>query len=575
MIAPEVQRRGNGETERLLLLRNNLLVSALIFFVLQLWRPCFFLTDDNLDGGLPFFTEMGRHLLAGRSPFFSDYLFGGHYESLRDTTSFCWHPLYFIVSLLAGTPLRDWIIDINAFVLLMLATAGFVNLAWYLRREMALTVTDGWLMFYTMSFSYSMIVLTTGASWLNFLGNQSALPWLVWGILHRSRWRGTALVALFSMHQILGGHLEPTISTGLFLSLFAGAMALVRRSWLPLGSWVVGSAFAVLLILPLLVPALDGFVDSYRSRGVGLTDMQNNNIPGVVFPTSLFLGIVLWYVHPPPSNFTETYMLALGACGAAWCFIPALAGSTRWNRLERVVMAMLCIIAIFIIRPTWISVIMLHLPLLKSMRWPFREFLQFQFFFHLFLVIRQPGFLPRVRVLFALLGLSLFVPPLFIHPPPTFSHMEEDRQLLFTGAVDRYWDKVRPLLQGHAVVTIIPPKLFLDNNAERPYSLLGTYNYADLGRFRNVWGWSQTMPEDSYYVHTMPLYVFGAYTPEQKGKLLAERPDLRFITLESLYPLRISLTSADSPPIDLTQFAPAHIEYKSPRLLRDKFLPHW
>jgi hypothetical protein len=100
MIAPELRVGSNRETGRLLLLRNNLLASALIFLGLEFWRPYFFLTDDNLDGGLPFFTEVGRHLLAERSPFYSDYLFGGHYNLLRDTGFFEWHPLYLLVSLL-------------------------------------------------------------------------------------------------------------------------------------------------------------------------------------------------------------------------------------------------------------------------------------------------------------------------------------------------------------------------------------------------------------------------------------------------------------------------------------------
>jgi hypothetical protein len=569
MIAPEVRRGGNGETGRLILLRNNLLVSALIFSLLQLWRPFFFLTDDNLDGGLPFFTEMGRHLLSGRLPFFSDYLFDGHYNLLRDPIFFCWHPLYLLVSLLSGTPLHHWIIDVDAFVFVMLSTAGFVNLAWYLRRDLALTVSDGWLMFYTMSFTYSMIVLTTGASWLNFLGNQSAMPWLAWGILHRSRRRGMALVALFSLHQLLGGHIEPMISDSFLFTLFAAGVSRARRSWVPLASWIIGSVIAVVFVLPLLIPALDGFVDSYRSRGVDLVEMQKNNIPGMVFPTSFFLGVVLWFVHPPATNFTETYMLALGGCAAAWCFIPAVAGQTKWSRLELLIFGMLALIAVLIIRPIWISEVMIQLPLLKSMRWPFREFLQFQFFLHLFLLIRRPGFTRRVRVLFALLGLSLFVPPLFIHAPPTFSHMDEDRQLLFSGAFDRYWAQVRPLLHpGDRIAVIIPPKLFLNEDLEKPYSLLGTFNYACMGRFVNIWGWSQTPPEDQYFVRTLPQYVFGAYTPAQRASLLAERPALRFITLESLQPLKITLSSGTGPTIDLTPFAPAHPEVPRPPVPR-------
>ena len=152
----------------------------LIFAVLEIWRPCFFLTDDNLDGGLPFFTEMGLHLLHGQSPFYSDYLFGGHYYLLSDATFFVWHPVYLAASLLAGTPLYFCMVDVDAFAFVMLSTAGFVNLAGYLRREMSLKISDGWIMFYTLSFTYTLIALATGASWLSYLVSYGLFRGWLW-----------------------------------------------------------------------------------------------------------------------------------------------------------------------------------------------------------------------------------------------------------------------------------------------------------------------------------------------------------------------------------------------------------
>src|SRR5271156_4850994 len=118
MIAPEPVPGSNQPTRLRVLLRNNLLAATLIFALLECWRPCFFLTDDNLDGGFPFFSEMGMRLLRGQSPFVTEYLFGGHYNLLRDVTFFAWHPVYLLISLLAGTRFHFWIIDIDVFVLL-------------------------------------------------------------------------------------------------------------------------------------------------------------------------------------------------------------------------------------------------------------------------------------------------------------------------------------------------------------------------------------------------------------------------------------------------------------------------
>jgi hypothetical protein len=66
------------------------------------------------------------------------------------------------------------IIDADAFFMLMLATTGFVVLAHHLRREMPLSISDRWITFYALSYTYTMIALTTGASWLSFLGAVTA-----------------------------------------------------------------------------------------------------------------------------------------------------------------------------------------------------------------------------------------------------------------------------------------------------------------------------------------------------------------------------------------------------------------
>ena len=543
----------------MILLRNNLAISALIFIGLEIWRPCFFLTDDNLTGGYPLFMEMGNHLLSGRSPFISDYLFGGNYNLLRDLTFFCWHPVYLLASLLAGTPFHFLMIEVDAFVMIMVGTAGFVSLADYLRREMPLDLTDDWATFYCQSFSYSMIALATGASWLNFLGNQSAMPWLALGILQKTWHRGVGLVTLFSLHQILGGHPSPTLSTTLFFTLFALGVSVCRRSIRPLAWWVIGSGAALLILSPLFFPVLEGFLDSTRSQGVAVWDMQTNRMPFPLFPTSLFFGMALWIVHPP-AHPHATYLLALGSCAAAWCVIPAFTGRSPWRGLEIVSLA-LTIFGIFIVcRPSWMAQIMTHLPLLRSMRWPFRELLQFQFFFHLFLLVRPSGSTMPFRRRIAVFSAGLFVIPMLLNvQPPTFSAMTWDRELLFSGDLGRYWDRVRPLLKpADRVAVLIPYKLYIDTRFERPNGLLTTGNFSILTRVVNVSGYSLTAPRDQLYVKTRPLFPNGAYDITQKEALMNERPDIKFITLESLRPLKITLSSRDSATIDLTPYVPAY-----------------
>ena len=548
------------------LLRRNLLYSALVFLSLELWRPLFFLTDDNLDGGYPFYMELGHHLLHGQSPFISTHLFGGHYNMLRDTTFFVWHPLNFLVSLLAGTPLHLGIIDINAFLLFMLTTAGFICLADYLRREEGVRISDAWLTFFTLSFVYSMIAIATAASWLNFANNQSVLPWLALGILHR-KWRTSfLLIAGFSLHQLLGGHLEPTVSSSLIFSLFAAVIAWQRRSWQPLLCWGAGNLIAIVLVLPLLLPAMQGFSESLRARGVPMDDMQAYNIPILSFPVALFFGVALWWTHPTNTQLLHahtTYILALGSSAAIWCILPALAGRGGWKPIDKLVLGMIVITGFLVCRPTFVIQMMTHIPVLKSMRWPFRELLQFQFFVHLFLLLRQPGYSPITRWRLAVFSTAIYVLPAVTYAlPPTFNSMNWDRRLILSGKYQDYWAHVHQYLKpGDVVAVLIARPLFDSDRFDEPYVLLGTYNYACIDGFLNSSGYSLTTPLGQLYTR-VGYYPFGAYIPEQRNDLLRDHPDIKFITLESLQPVKITLSSGTGPTIDLTPFIPHELDPK-------------
>ena len=561
MIAPDSDRGSN--TSLGALLRRNLLCSALVFLALELWRPLFFLTDDNLDGGYPFFMEVGHRLLHGQSPFISDHLFGGHYNMAHDMTFFVWHPLYLLVSLLADTPLHLGIIDIDAFLLFMIATAGFVCLADHLRREEGVRISDGWLTFFTLSFVYSMIAIATAASWMNFAGNQSALPWLALGLLQRKALRSFLLIALFSVHQILGGNPAPTVSTTIFLSLFAAGLAIQRRSWQPALCWGAGTLAAIIVVLPLLIPLMMGFSESLRSRGVPVDDMQAYGIPAMSFPVSIFLGMALWWTHPelPPAH--ETYFLALGSSAAIWCIIPALAGRGGWKPLDLLVLGMIAIAGFLVCRPAFVIQIMAHLPVLKSMRWPFRELLQFQFFVHLFLLLRRPGYSPLTRWRLAVFSTAIFVLPAVTYSlPPTFNSMNWDRRLILSGKYQDYWAHVHALLKPtDRVAVLISRPLFDSDRFDIPYSLLGTYNYASIDGIINTSGYSSTTPLGQLYTR-VGYYPFGAYIPEQRNDLLRDHPDVKFITLESLQPVKITLSSGTGPTIDLTPFIPHELDPK-------------
>jgi hypothetical protein len=109
---------------------------------------------------------------------------------------------------------------------------------------------------------------------------------------------------------------------------------------------------------------------------------------------------------------------------------------------------------------------------------------------------------------------------------------------------------------GDRLAVILPLEVYTDDRFGVPYSLISTYNYSCLTHVVNAAGYSQTVPDDQFYTRMHPAYPFGAYMPWQKAALMAERPELKFITLESLQPLKITLSSRDGPTIDLTRFVP-------------------
>jgi hypothetical protein len=543
--------------------RPSLLVQVLaacvaVFALLQVWRPCYFLTDDNLSAGFPFLVEVGRHLHEGRSPFISDYLFGGHYNELRDLQFSNWHPVFFAVALLAGTGAQFWMLDLAALVFLLVAATGFVSLAQHLRREYALPITDGWLVFYTLSFLFSTFMLTIGPSWLGFLVNQSSLPWLVLGILEKRVLRGTVWVALFTANELLGGYFGLLVSGTLCLSVFALGVALGRRQVQPVFQWAAGNLLAALLLLPLLLPMLDGFAHSVRAHGLSQEEVSLFAMPPSIFIASLFAGnwtepMLRGLGDSSLTSLAFPYLPTLLACPAAWCLFPACLGGRRWRGLDTLCAGLALGLAVMMIRPALLAAVMQHLPLLRSMRWPFREGLFFLFFIHVLLVLRFPTAAQRWQWASAVFGLTLFLAPLPWIAPPTFNPLALDRSLLFSGRAEKFWALVKPRLgPDDEIATVIDWPYWQQHFHDIPYTLLGTANFPALFQVRCVAGYSNTAPADQVPLKLVPGFWFGAFREDQRAALLAERPNLRVLEVVSTQPLEITLSSPEGPPIDLT-----------------------
>jgi hypothetical protein len=536
------------------ILSRTLLATVVVFGVLQIWRPYYFLTDDNLCVGLPFLTEMGRHLKSGQSPFFSDYLFGGHYNWLRDVMYFDWSPITLLTSLLADTPGRFFMFDLIALLNLLLASSGFLILAKSMREELQLEISDGRLVFLTLSFVYSTFILTCGASWANFLTNQASLPWLVLGLWRRS----LGVLILFSLHQALGGQAAVTISNSLILLLFAMVFCLHRRSFLTLVYWVTGNVITLLLISPILLPAFGGFLQSQRAGGLPVDQLNSLAMPAALFPLSFLFGNCFEMIARVGGIHDATLFLfprmpTLLASAAAWCVFPALSKRRPWTLLEIGCAGLICLLVLFVVRPFGITTWMSQVPIVRSMRWPFREILQLLFCFHLLLVLRPWAGSVSTQNRIAWISLILFALPLFFTRPLSFNPLLADRQAVFSGEGEQFWFRVKTLLSPtDRIATVIEPKIWYRSLIQMPYSLAGTADFPAYYRVPCISGYSQTAPLGQLAIPVRPYYWFGAYAPSQIPLITKGHPELRIIRVEGINPLRLSLSNRIGPPTDLT-----------------------
>jgi len=539
------------------LLRWTLGLCAFIFSALELWRPCFFFTDDNLAYWFPLYTEMGRRMKAGQSPFVSDYLFGGGYNYLRDLNVLRWHPFMIGPSFLADSSMQFWMIDISAFFFLMLATAGFVLLACRLRDELSLKIPGIYIVFYTLSFVFSSYALRVGSSWIDFLGIESSLPWLALGILERRLLRSLLLITVVTLHELLSSFAPMVVTSALCLTLLAVAVGFWRRSFQPIFSWLAGTTLAVMILSPLLLLVMDGFAHTVRLLGLPLRELYIFSVRPDVFAFSFFLGnwsdlVTYWLGDVHLKTQTFPFVGSILACAAAGCTIPALVIGP-WRFLDKACIAIILIIALFVMRPHGLAVAMHHLPFFRSMRWPFRESLQLLFFIHVLLVLRFPARLPRAQAAISLISLALFLLPLPFIRVPTLNHLAFDRRLLFSGQAQEYWASVKPLLKpSDEIVVAMDWSYWNTNAADIPYTLLGAANFPEYFRVRSASAYAPTAPVDQLPLKTIPSFWFGAFSEDQMAAVLAEKPDLKVLRILSTHPLKITLSEGTGNTIDLT-----------------------
>ena len=546
---PAVQTRHGWITDRPLAVTVLLALAGAL--LLQLWRPFFFLTCDTLSATLPVSTEAYRRIWEGHSPFFNPYLFGG-FNLLSDLGHFTlWSPLALPFSFLARTRYYYFLPDIVGSLSLVVIAGAFCWSALRLRRTLDLQIPTAVIAALSLSYAFNPYNFIVGASWIGFLNAQAAYPLILAGAFERDWRRAGAIQTGALLYAIFGGHMHLFTVLLVFASLTILLAAWVRRSARPVLVWIGAGLLTLLLILPLLWPSLLGFSQTTRSAGLGVDEASNNNVPLAALALSFVTGPVchelVGGIRIDQSD--PVYNLAIAFALVNLPLVGLIAWKRRWNALETGLLALGLIAAVCIARPLWLAEVLARLPLLKSLRWPFREIAVLNFFAHaLFLICFAPLSLgsraaSRTMLACATAGTVVFA-LVFLCAAPTFWLFEPDRRLIISGEADRYWNKLK---ETHGLQPGFPrfviqsqPQVLMPARPAVPFVLLGAFNYASLFRVRNVIGFSVTPPPNARWLETelgvKPWFWGGIFSHGAVNRIVAAHRDVQRIVLTGMAP---------------------------------------
>ena len=227
--------------------------------------------------------------------------------------------------------------------------------------------------------------------------------------------------------------------------------------------------------------------------------------------------------------------------------LALLCTKRRWSTLEVCLLGPLLVSVVCFVRPLWLANVFAHLPLLHSLRWPFREIAVLNFFTHaLFLLaFRLPTGNHARRLAFGAgaIGATIYL-LVFLCVAPTLWLFGPDRQLIMSGEADRYWNALKasggPGAGTSRFVIGASWQALLPRRAYVPFSLIGGFNYAALFRVNNVSGFSVTPPPSSEWLKrdtsSTPYFWGGIFSPNAIKRIGNVHPDIHKIILVTAVP---------------------------------------
>jgi hypothetical protein len=300
------------------------------------------------------------------------------------------------------------------------------------------------------------------------------------------------------------------------------------------------------VLLPLIIPVMAGFASSWRGGEMQVAFTRSFNVPVDRLLTSWLLGPADLLLHRPMKlHYAEPVFVA----GLAFTLVNLplvfvlVQRRRRFSRVETVLLLTAVLCGLLIARPVWLADLMAQLPLVRSLRWPFREIAVLNAITHLLAVLCLTPALTRVFRTGAIISAPLAA-AFFFSPAPTFNPLELDREMIVSGKAAAFHRELARIY-GHGRRTMISadPKLVLNHPEPEllPFAALGSHNYAALSEMVGVAGYSAAVPEwvwpnDDY---ADPMHWGGIYSPQQAEELVADDPTLLRLILRSVNPLLV------------------------------------
>jgi hypothetical protein len=472
-----------------------LCLALVLIGLLEIWRPLYFLTDDNLNQFMPVLNEVGDNLQHGRPPWTSRCLFGGNYDLGRDPTYVSlFHPLLVLyAAVTAGTKGILAVMDLVCAMHLVLAAVGFARMVERFREKGWSEAGDGAVVFLSLSYTFTMYHLWFGASWFNMLGAGTALPWTVWLLMAGGGRKVICTLAWLLVNVCFTTHPGPVFFTGLMLLFVAFSLELSGGCRGAVKTLCLGGLLGTLVVLPLYLYCYGGFITTERSLGLGRVQLSGGVAPLPLF-ISFWLGAFPYWVGQKTEWFSTHPAQAFAVAGAAAA--PLLWGAflrkQPWKRIEIWWLTGMFYAVVVEWRPGPMQDIMLHFPILRAIGAPYREIVQFQFMAHGLMALRFPFTKTNEFRVLSLAGTVLFLVSLLPYGAPTIAEMKVDREMVFSGRAARFWEDMKARHPGAVFLPVVSPE-----ELEHPglsFALLGTNCYPCLFGFTSLTGYSQVEP---------------------------------------------------------------------------------